>query len=156
MKRTIPFFVCSMVSSCILGCAPRAAALQQGTYESVSVTENGGISKARFVLGHISEAEYVAVGRVNVIEDGTVVDSNKKYYGFALYFLLDAASDYVRIETSYFDYKKDSGSIYTATLRYSSDEFSIAESFVFDCSEYSIFWFLEGNSEFRLTFRCVN
>jgi len=134
------------------GCSNDGTPLKEGSYESISVTENGDFSKAKYELREIGEAEYAAAEEINVIEDGAA-GSNKKHYSFILYFYLDAAADYVQIETRRFGYKKGSGSVYTAVLEYDSDFFSFTESFVFDCSKYSIFWFLEGSAEIILNFR---
>jgi len=98
------------------GCSNGGTPLKEDSYESVSVPENKDFSKVEYDLREIGEAEYAAAEGINVIEDGTATSPNKKYYSLVLCFYLDAAADYVQIETRRFDYKKSCGSVYTVVL----------------------------------------
>lgn len=154
MRRTMTFWLLIFIILTITGCTEKKC-LVEGTYESNDSAVNYSISKAQYILKEITEETYILANSENVIED-SAYSNNQKYYSFNLYFFLDYLNSYVRIDTHSFKYVGGSHSLYNATLKYQSDDFSINEAFVFDCSSNSIFWFDDNGVETRLNFIFTN
>lgn len=155
MRKIMVLGLLTLSMLIITSCAVKNNCLVEGTYESIDSTESYPISRAKYILKEITEETYNLANSVNVIEDYTY-SNNHKYYSFDLLFFLDFSNSYVRIDTHSFKYVGGSHSLYNAALKYQSDIFSIEESFSFDCSSNSIFWFDDNGTETRFNFIFTN
>ncbi len=143
----------------LCGCGITRYPLNPGVYESIEITENGYFSKAKYIMNEIDEQAYFDANSINVIKDGGTSGIDQKYYSFDLYFYLDSLDIFVKIETRYFNFKRDSSSVYTAGIKYYSDEFSISKSIVFDSHHNIISWSEERDNttyEMHLSFLMVH
>lgn len=155
MKKTLAFLLLILL---LCSCNIEKYPLKPGIYESKEVTINDYFSKAKYMISEIDEQTFISANLINVIKDGGTSGRKQKYYSFNLFFFIDSIDDYLNIDTRNFDFKKDSLSVYTATIEYYSDEFSISKSIVFDSHLNTMFWQEEKNNttfEMRLIFETM-